>query len=427
MQNEPLAYRMRPQTIDEIAGQEAIIGKKTALYKLIKNGHVPSMLLYGEPGIGKTSLAHAIAGTSDLPFISLNATVSGKKEIEGVVQEARITGKVLLFLDEIHRFNKLQQDTLLPHVEKGSIVLIGATTENPYHDVNPAIRSRCGEIKQLTRLTSTDLLGVLRRALDDSERGLGKQTIRISEEQLVKIAEGVNGDARKALNVLESVVIASDEENGETIVEDWLIDNLIGRIGLFGDKKGSHFYNLLSALQKSIRGSDVNASMYYLAHLLEIGDLVAVNRRLLVIAYEDIGLAAPQIGAHVLAATEAAVRLGMPEARIPLANAVIEMCLASKSNSAYKAFDAAVQAIHNGKTGDIPLHLRDAHYAGAAELGHVGYQYPHSTPIGSFGGWIDQQYLPDEVEGTEFYKPVQAGDEVKLAAIYERMKEMRKK
>lgn len=427
MQNEPLAYRMRPRTIDEVAGQEDIIGKKTALYKLIKNGHVPSMLLYGEPGIGKTSLAHAIAGTSDLPFISLNATVSGKKEIEGVVQEARITGKVLLFLDEIHRFNKLQQDTLLPHVENGSIVLIGATTENPYHDVNPAIRSRCGEIKQLTRLNSTDLLGVLKRALEDADRGLGKKTIRISDEQLVKISEGVNGDARKALNVLESVVIASDEENGETIVEDWLIDNLIGRIGLFGDKKGSHFYNLLSALQKSIRGSDVNASMYYLAHLLEIGDLVAVNRRLLVIAYEDVGLAAPHIGAHVLAATEAAVRLGMPEARIPLAQAVIEMCLASKSNSAYKAFDAAVHAIHTGKTGDIPLHLRDTHYAGAAALGHVGYQYPHSTPIGSFGGWIDQQYLPDEVEGTEFYKPVQAGEEIKLAAIYKRMKELRKK
>lgn len=427
MRNEPLAYRMRPRTIDEIAGQEDIIGKKTALYQLIKNGHVPSMLLYGEPGIGKTSLAHAIAGTSDLPFISLNATVSGKKEIEDVVQEARITGKVLLFLDEIHRFNKLQQDTLLPHVEKGSIVLIGATTENPYHDVNPAIRSRCGDIKQLTRLTSMDLLGVLKKALDDSERGLGKQAIRISEEQLLKIAEGVNGDARKALNVLESLVIASDEENGETIVEDWLIENLIGRIGLFGDKKGSHFYNLLSALQKSIRGSDVNASIYYLAHLLEIGDLVAVNRRLLVIAYEDIGLAAPDVGGHVLAATEAAVRLGMPEARIPLSNAVIEMCLASKSNSAYKAFDAALQAIHNGKIGDIPLHLRDAHYKGAAELGHVGYQYPHHTPIGSFGGWIDQQYLPDEVEGTEFYKPIPAGDEVKLAAIYERMKEMRKR
>lgn len=426
MQNEPLAYRMRPQTIDEIAGQEDIIGENTALYKLIKNGHVPSMLLYGEPGIGKTSLAHAIAGTSDLPFISLNATVSGKKEVEEVVQEARITGKILLFLDEIHRFNKLQQDTLLPHVERGSIVLIGATTENPYHDVNPAIRSRCGEIKQLKRLHAADLRGVLDRALQDKQRGLGNQEIEISDEQLTRIAEGVNGDARRALNVLESVVIASDEENGITIVDDWLVDNLIERSGVFGDKKGSHFYNLLSALQKSIRGSDVNASIYYLAHLLESGDLIAVNRRLLVIAYEDIGLAAPEIGAHVLAATEAAVRLGMPEARIPLANAVIEMCLASKSNSAYKALDAAIEAIHRGKTGDIPHHLRDTHYSGATELGHVGYQYPHHTPIGSFGGWTNQQYLPDEIEGTEFYKPVSAGDEVKLAAIYERMKEMKK-
>lgn len=427
MNNEPLAYRMRPRTIDEIAGQQQIIGKDTALYKLIQNGHVPSMLLYGEPGIGKTSLANAIAGTSDLPFISLNATVSGKKEIEDVVQEARISGKVLLFLDEIHRFNKLQQDTLLPHVEKGSIVLIGATTENPYHDVNPAIRSRCGEIKQLTRLTPEDLMTLLSRALTDEERGLGKQQIDISEDQLQIIAEGVNGDARKALNVLESVVIASDEENGIVMVEDWLVKNLIERSGLFGDKKGTHFYNLLSALQKSIRGSDVNAGLYYLAHLLETGDLIAVNRRLLVIAYEDIGLAAPEVGNHVLAATESAVRLGMPEARIPLANAVVEMCLASKSNSAYKAFDRAVKAIHDGRTGDIPHHLRDAHYAGAAELGHVGYQYPHDTPIGSFGGWVDQQYLPDDIAHLEFYKPIKAGDEVKLGAIYERMRDMRKK
>lgn len=427
MQNEPLAYRMRPRTIDEIAGQAEIIGEKTALYKLIQNGHVPSMLLYGEPGIGKTSLAHAIAGTSNLPFIALNATVSGKKDVEQVVAEARVTGKVLLFLDEIHRFNKLQQDTLLPHVESGAIVLIGATTENPYHDVNPAIRSRCGEIKQLKRLEPIDLLGVLQRALDDTDRGLGKMTIRISEAQLQMIAEGVNGDARKALNVLESIVIASDELEGETIVEDWLIDNLLGRIGLFGDNKGTHFYNLLSALQKSVRGSDVNAAIYYLAHLLETGDIIAVSRRLLVMAYEDVGLAAPEVGPHVLAATEAAVRLGMPEARIPLANAVIEMCLASKSNSAYKAFDAAVNAINTGNTGDIPLHLRDTHYAGAADLGHVGYQYPHDSPLGSFGGWVNQQYLPDKVEGSEFYKPVLAGEEVKLAAIYDRIKDFRKK
>ena len=427
MQNEPLAYRMRPRTIDEIAGQAEIIGEKTALYKLIQNGHVPSMLLYGEPGIGKTSLAHAIAGTSNLPFIALNATVSGKKDVEQVVAEARVTGKVLLFLDEIHRFNKLQQDTLLPHVESGAIVLIGATTENPYHDVNPAIRSRCGEIKQLKRLEPIDLLGVLQRALDDTDRGLGKMTIRISEAQLQMIAEGVNGDARKALNVLESIVIASDELEGETIVEDWLIDNLLGRIGLFGDNKGTHFYNLLSALQKSVRGSDVNAAIYYLAHLLETGDIIAVSRRLLVMAYEDVGLAAPEVGPHVLAATEAAVRLGMPEARIPLANAVIEMCLASKSNSAYKAFDAAVNAINTGNTGDIPLHLRDTHYAGAADLGHVGYKYPHDSPLGSFGGWVNQQYLPDKVEGSEFYRPVLAGEEVKLAAIYDRIKDFRKK
>ena len=427
LQNEPLAYRMRPQTIEEIAGQTDIIGKKTALYRLIKNGHVPSMLLYGEPGIGKTSLAHAIAGTSNLPFIAMNATVSGKKDVEDVVSEARVTGKVLLFLDEIHRFNKLQQDTLLPHVESGSIVLIGATTENPYHDVNPAIRSRCGEIRQLTRLEPQDLLHVLRRALTDESRGLGKLTIRITEEQLLMIAEGVNGDARKALNVLESAVIASDDIDGETILEDWLIENLLGRIGLFGDNKGSHFYNLLSALQKSVRGSDVNAAIYYLAHLLETGDIIAVNRRLLVMAYEDVGLASPEVGPHVLAATEAAIRLGMPEARIPLANAVIEMCLASKSNSAYKAFDAAVQAINTGNTGDIPLHLRDTHYAGAAELGHVGYDYPHASPVGTFGGWVNQQYLPDKVEGTEFYKPVLAGEETKLAAIYDRLKGFRKK
>jgi len=427
LQNEPLAYRMRPTQIEEVAGQDEIIGKQTALYRLIKNGHVPSMLLYGEPGIGKTSLAFAIAGTSKLPFIALNATVSGKKDVEQVVAEARITGKVLLFLDEIHRFNKLQQDTLLPHVESGAIVLIGATTENPYHDVNPAIRSRCGEIKQLTRLEPKDLLAVLHRALEDEVRGLGKMKIEITDEQLQKLAEGVNGDARKALNVLESVVIASDEVEGVTVVDDWLLDNLIGRIGLYGDNKGSHFFNLLSALQKSVRGSDVNAAIYYLAHLLETGDLIAVNRRLLVMAYEDVGLASPEVGPHVLAATEAAIRLGMPEARIPLANAVIEMCLASKSNSAYKAFDSAVQAINDGKTGDIPMHLRDTHYAGAATLGHVGYDYPHNSPLGSFGGWVNQQYLPDKVEGTEFYKPVLAGEETKMAAIYDRLKSFRKK
>ena len=422
MHNEPLAFKMRPKTIDDIVGQQSIIGKNTPLYKMIENDHVPSILLYGPPGVGKTSIANAIAGTAKLPFFSLNATQAGKKDIEQVVMDARMSGKVILFIDEIHRFNKLQQDALLPHVENGSIVLIGATTENPFHDVNPAIRSRCGEILQLERLKTEDIVNLLKRALLDEERGLGKLAIEASDEQLVKMAEASNGDARKALTLLESVYYASDEIAGVTKFNNNAIEALAKRIGVYGDKGGSHFYNLLSALQKSVRGSDVNAALYYLAHLLESGDLIAVCRRLLVMAYEDIGLANPAVGAHVQAATEAAVKLGMPEARIPLATAVVEMCLSDKSNSAYKALDAAIQAISEGKTGPIPNHLKDTHYAGAAVLGHGGYIYPHNTPIGTFGGWVKQQYLPDELIGTEFYKPVIAGEEKRMAAIYDKLK-----
>nr|WP_106780090.1 replication-associated recombination protein A [Lysinibacillus timonensis] len=427
MQNEPLAYRMRPRNLNEVVGQKHIIGAETALYKMIQNGHVPSMLLYGEPGIGKTSIANAIAGSSKLPFFSLNATHAGKKDVEQIVEEARLSGKVILFLDEIHRFNKLQQDTLLPHVENGSIVLIGATTENPFHDVNPAIRSRCGEILQLKRLSVEDIVQLLKTALKDNERGLGKFEIQISDEQIVQLALSSNGDARKALTLLESVYYAADEIDGKTVVKDHIIEHLAERIGVYGDKAGTHFYNLLSALQKSVRGSDTNAALYYLAHLLENGDLVAVCRRLLVMAYEDIGLADPNVGAHVFAATESAKRLGLPEARIPLANAVIEMCLSPKSNSAYSALDTATRSIREGKTGDIPLHLRDGHYVGAKVLGHVGYKYPHDTPIGTFGGWVDQQYLPENLDGMEFYKPVSAGEEKRMAAIYEKLKAFRSK
>ncbi|WP_277584503.1 replication-associated recombination protein A [Psychrobacillus antarcticus] len=426
MQNEPLAYRMRPQTIDELAGQEHVIGENTALYKMIKNGHVPSMLLYGDPGVGKTSLAFAIAGTTKLPFVALNATKAGKKDVEDVVADARISGKVILFLDEIHRFNKLQQDTLLPHVENGSIILIGATTENPFHDVNPAIRSRCGEIKQLKRLTTDDIDLLLIRALDDKIKGLGQLNIQITEQQRKLMADAANGDARKALTLLESTIFASFEENGVTVVEDSTLNSLVDRVGVFGDKKGSHFYNLLSALQKSVRGSDTDAALYYLAHLLENGDLVAVSRRLLVMSYEDIGLANPAVGPQVLAAIQSAERLGLPEARIPLANAVVLMCLSEKSNSAYSALDAAIGSIHQGKTGDIPSHLKDTHYAGAADLGHVGYIYPHDHKIGTFGGWVNQTYLPDNLVGSTFYKPVEAGEEKRLAAIYKRLENFKK-
>lgn len=426
MNGEPLAYRMRPASIDEIAGQKEIIGKNTPLYKMIKNGHVPSLLLYGEPGIGKTSLAHAIAGTAKIPFIALNATTSGKKDVEEVVQEARLTGKLILFLDEIHRFNKAQQDYLLPHVENGTIVLIGATTENPFHDVNPAIRSRCGQILQLKRLTTADLVELIYRALKDENKGLGKLSIQISEEQIEKIAAGANGDARKALTLLESIVYASDEIDHTFMVETETIERMIDKVGVYSDKKGSHYYNLLSSLQKSIRGSDVNAALYYLAHLLESGDLVSVNRRLLVIAYEDIGLANPAVGGHVLAAVTASERLGLPEARIPLAAAVIEMCLSEKSNSAYKALDAAIDGIHKGQVGEIPKYLRDAHYAGAKELGHTGYQYPHDFPLGTFGGWVNQEYLPANLKGTEYYQPIEAGEEKRMAAIYHKLQQFKK-
>lgn len=426
MNGEPLAYRMRPTNLDEIVGQKEIIGKKTSLYKMIQNGHVPSMLLYGEPGVGKTSIAFAIAGTTKIPFIALNATTSGKKDIEAVVEETRITGKVILFLDEIHRFNKAQQDYLLPHVERGDIILIGATTENPFHDVNPAIRSRCGQIKQLKRLTVDDILELLHRALQDEKKGLGQLQIRIGEEQIKKIALGSNGDARKSLTILESVVYSSTMEGDTFVVDEETIDDLVDKIGVYGDKKGSNFYNLLSCLQKSIRGSDVDAALYYLAHLLEIGDLTAVNRRLLVIAYEDIGLANTAVGNNVLAAVTSSERLGLPEARIPLSVAVVEMCLSSKSNSAHVALDRAIQDIRNGNVGDIPMHLRDAHYGGAKVLGHVGYKYPHDYPIGAFGGWVKQDYLPKELLGTQYYVPTEAGEEKRLAGIYKKLLEFKK-
>ena len=426
LKGEPLAYRMRPTSIDEIAGQKELIGKNTSLYKMITNGYVPSMLLYGKPGIGKTSIAFAIAGTTKIPFIALNATTSGKKDVEEVVQEARLTGKMILFLDEIHRFNKAQQDYLLPHVENGTIVLIGATTENPFHDVNPAIRSRCGQILQLTELTTDDIKEVILRALKDEKNGLGKLSIQINEQQIDRIAAGAGGDARKALTMLESIVYASDTEENTFIIESQTIENMIARIGVYGDKKGSHFYNLLSSLQKSIRGSDVNAALYYLAHLLENGDLVSVNRRLLVIAFEDVGLANPNVGSHVLAAVTASERLGLPEARIPLAVAVVEMCLSSKSNSAYKALDEAIEGVRTGKVGEIPKHLRDGHYSGAKELGHVGYQYPHDYPLGTFGGWINQEYLPANLTGTEYYHPLEAGEEKRLSAIYHKLVKLKK-
>jgi len=422
--NEPLSMRMRPRNIEEVVGQKHVIGPGTPLYNMLKKGHVPSMLLYGDPGIGKTSIAYAIAGTVGREFCGINATISGKKEIEEIVAKAELFEGIILFIDEIHRFNKAQQDYLLPSVEKGLITLIGATTENPFHAVNPAIRSRCGQIIQLKRLHKDDIVTLLKRALSDNERGFGDVDISIDELLLEAIAQATNGDARSALNILEDVVHASEQRGKTIVVTEETIRECVKNKGFIHDKNGDVYYSLLSAFQKSIRGSDVDAALHYLARLIEGGDLAAVCRRLSVIAYEDIGLANPMMGVKVMAAIEAVERMGLPEARIPLSVITIELCLSPKSNSAYKALDKAIEDVRSGRIGEIPDHLKDAHYEGAKVLGHgKGYKYPHDYP----NGWVYQQYFPNELIDTHYYVPKESGDEKYLAKVHQRLEELRRK
>jgi putative ATPase len=421
-QNEPLSHRMRPRTIVEVVGQEDIIGPKTSLYRMIQNGHVPSMILYGPPGTGKTSLAFAIAGTNKKDFYALSATTTGKKEMESAIEEAKLTRNAILFIDEIHLLNKTQQDFLLKTLEEGVFTLIGATTENPYHSVRGAILSRIGQIKQLKHLSSSAILQLLKRALDDKANGLGKIHINISDELLELIAR-TTGDGRSALNLLENIVWASEkDETNQIVVTENTVKECIQNKGFTHDNKGDIFYNLLSSFQKSIRGSDVDAALHYLARLLEGGDLVSICRRLLVIAYEDIGLANSELCARILPAIQSVERLGLPEGRIPLSVVTIELCLSAKSNSAYKALDKAIDDVKKGKTGEIPTHLRDTHYQGAAKLGHVGYQYPHDYP----NGWVNQEYLPTELKNSIYYEPKESGEEKRLSQIHQRLNSLKK-
>lgn len=422
MYNEPLAFRMQPKKIEDIVGHQNIIGPTSRIYKMIQKNYVPSMIFYGPPGTGKTSIATAIAGSIDLPFYTLNATESGVKDIENIIKEADFLQKVVLFVDEIHSFNKSQQDKLLPYVANGKIILIGATTENPFHNVNPAIRSRCNEIIQLENLTIQDLTLCLKKALTDKVNGLGNQHILIKDEFLERIAVLGGGDVRKTYNILESLVYSGDETTEGIVVTDDMLVAMEKSYATYSDNKGSHFYNLLSALQKSVRGSDVDASLYYLAHLLESGDLIATCRRILVMAFEDISNANNECATNVKASVDSALMLGMPEARIPLAKAIVEMCLSEKSNSAYKSLDRAIELARKESVAKIPMHLRDAHFKGAKTLGHTGYKYPHDTPLGEFGGWVKQQYLPDEHKDKEFYIPTNAGNEKRMAAIHHKLK-----
>lgn len=401
MTTEPLASRMRPTNIDEIISQQHLAGPKGIIRRMVETKKLSSMIFYGPPGIGKTSIAKAISGSTEYKFRQLNAVTNTKKDMQLVVEEAKMSGQIILLLDEIHRLDKAKQDFLLPHLENGKIVLIGATTSNPYHAINPAIRSRA-QIFELYSLNDDDVRLALNRALEDERRGLKTYHPDVDEEALTYFSTQSNGDVRSALNALELAVLSAEviDNTRHVTLED--AKDCLQKGAFVSDKDGDMHYDVMSAFQKSIRGSDVNAALHYLARLIEAGDLPTIVRRLLVISYEDIGLASPSAGQRTLAAIQSAERLGFPEARIPLSQAVIELCLSPKSNSAIKAIDGALSDIRKGKVGQIPDHLRDGHYAGAKELGRaIDYKYPHDYE----NGHVVQQYLPNNLKDKIYYEP----------------------
>lgn len=399
---KPLAFKMRPTTIDEVVGQQHLVGPGKIIRRMVDASRLSSMILYGPPGTGKTSIASAIAGSTKFAFRILNAATDSKKELQVVAEEAKMSGSVILLLDEIHRLDKPKQDFLLPHLESGRIVLIGATTENPYININPAIRSRT-QIFEIFPLTPEDIEQAIERALKDTKNGLGTFPIVLEDNSLQHLTRATNGDLRSALNGLELAAMSTPKaDDGKIHLTLAILEECIQKRALSHDKDGDAHYDVISAFQKSIRGSDVDAALHYLARLVIAGELVIICRRLLVIAYEDIGLANPGACQRTVAAVQAAEKLGLPEARIPLAEAVIDLTLSPKSNSSMSAIDQAIADIHEGKAGDVPSHLKDSHYAGAKKLNRgVGYQYPHDFP----GNWVLQQYLPDKLKAKKYYQP----------------------
>ncbi|MBR6326120.1 MAG: replication-associated recombination protein A [Lachnospiraceae bacterium] len=422
----PLAARMRPRTIDEVVGQEHILGHDKLLYRAIKSDKLSSIILYGPPGTGKTTIAKVIANTTSAEFTSINATVAGKKDMEQVVEKAKanlaMTGnRTILFIDEIHRFNKGQQDYLLPFVEDGTLILIGATTENPYFEVNGALVSR-SIIFELKPISQENIESLIRLAVTDPERGMGSYGASIDEDAVHFLADIAGGDARKALNAVELGILSTPPDaEGQIRITLEVAQECIQQRAVRYDKDGDNHYDTISAFIKSMRGSDPDAAVYYLARMLYAGESVTfIARRIMICASEDVGNADPMALMVAVNASLAVERVGMPEAQIILSHAAIYVACAPKSNAAYVAVEQAMQEVASSGNLPIPSHLQDAHYKGAAKLGHgTGYLYAHDFP----NDYVQQQYLPYELSGHEFYRPSGNGYEVKIREHFRRIKE----
>ncbi|NLW51973.1 MAG: replication-associated recombination protein A [Tissierellia bacterium] len=423
--SSPLAVRMRPESLSEYAGQRHVLGKDKPLYRMIKANRISSMILYGPPGTGKTTLAYIIAKTSNMNYEHLSAVAASKADIMEVVKKAQnhmsmFMEKTLLFIDEIHRFNKLQQDVLLPYVEDGLIILIGATTENPYFEVNKALLSRCHLI-QLEPLSEEDLRFVIKRALEDENKGFGKLDITIDQDAIDYLVNSSHSDARALLNSLEIAILSTDKKDGKISVSIDDMRNSIIKKTSYYDKDGDTHYDTISAFIKSMRGSDPNATIYYLAKMISAGEEIKfIARRLMIFASEDVGLADPNALNIASSAFIAIDAVGNPEARIILSNAALYMALAPKSNTSYMAIDDALSFINNNPPYQVPDHLRDSHYAGSKELGHgLEYKYPHNYN----NGYVIQNYLPDKISDVSFYNGKNVGYEAKINDRLNRLKE----